>query len=218
MRLPIPTPMRASLPAILCFGALALGRAEDPYQNARKLAEQSAELQLKSVALMQESVSRQTAASLAAPPPRSAGESCAPLADGEVDSLVRNAATEQRLDPLLLRAVIRQESSFQPCAVSSKGAMGLMQLMPGTAAQLGVDDAFNAQENITAGAKYLRMLLDRYDGRLPLALGAYNAGPARVDAHGSVPPIPETRNYVVSILNLLGQRAGFGKTTGNQVD
>jgi soluble lytic murein transglycosylase-like protein len=135
------------------------------------------------------------------------------LADGEVDSLVRNAATEQRLDPLLLRAVIRQESSFQPCALSPKGAMGLMQLMPGTAAQFGVGDAFNAEENITAGAKYLRMLLDRYDGHLPLALGAYNAGPARVDAYGSIPPIPETRNYVVSILNLLGQRAGFGKPT-----
>lgn len=102
--------------------------------------------------------------------------------------------------PALLRAVIGQESGFRPCAVSRAGAQGLMQLMPGTAAGLNVSNPFDPQENVFAGSKFLRLLLDRYNGDLPKALGAYNAGPARVDAVGGIPPIAETQNYVNSIM------------------
>jgi soluble lytic murein transglycosylase-like protein len=122
-----------------------------------------------------------------------------------LDETIRAAAAREGLDDGLLRAVIRQESAFDPCAVSPKGAMGLMQLMPSTAADLGVADPFDANENVSAGARFLRTLLDRYKGDLPLALGAYNAGPGRVDAFGTIPPIPETIDYVRRILNLLAR-------------
>jgi soluble lytic murein transglycosylase-like protein len=111
------------------------------------------------------------------------------------------------LDPDLVRAVIRQESGFQPCAVSAKGAAGLMQLMPATLAELEVQDAFDPEQNIDAGIRLLRRLLDRYNGDLALALAAYNAGPMRVDGANGVPPIPETRQYVSDLLKRLKQRA-----------
>jgi soluble lytic murein transglycosylase-like protein len=103
----------------------------------------------------------------------------------------------------LLRAVIRRESAFQPCAVSRSGAMGLMQLMPGTAFDLGVENPFDAEQNIDGGSRLLKSLLDRYGGDLSLALGAYNAGPARVDAIKAIPPIKETQDYVKHILDRL---------------
>ena len=100
----------------------------------------------------------------------------------------------------LVRAVIQVESAFNPRAVSPKGAMGLMQLMPATAARFGVADAFNPSENIRAGVGYLKQLLDRYDHNESLALAAYNAGPLAVDHYGSqVPPYVETQNYVKRI-------------------
>ena len=105
----------------------------------------------------------------------------------------------------LVRAVIQVESAFNPRAVSPKGAMGLMQLMPATAAQFGVTDPFNPGENIRAGVTYLRQLLDRYDDNEQLALAAYNAGPGAVDKYGSkVPPYKETQNYVLKIAGLRG--------------
>jgi soluble lytic murein transglycosylase-like protein len=115
-------------------------------------------------------------------------------------SLADAAARENRVDADLVLAVMRQESGYRPCAVSAKGAMGLMQLMPDTAADLGVLDAFDAAENVSGGARLLRTLLDRYAGNLNLALGAYNAGPARVDEFGGVPPFPETTRYVDAIV------------------
>jgi soluble lytic murein transglycosylase-like protein len=100
----------------------------------------------------------------------------------------------------LVRAVIQAESAFNPRAVSPKGALGLMQLMPATAAEYGVSDAFNPSENIAAGVKYLRRLLDKYEGRVELALAAYNAGPGAVKRYGGkVPPYRETQNYVARI-------------------
>ncbi|HEY2011863.1 MAG TPA: lytic transglycosylase domain-containing protein [Bryobacteraceae bacterium] len=129
---------------------------------------------------------------------------CDPIADLEIAPIIDIASREQNLEAKLLRAVIQQESGFHPCAVSPKGAKGLMQLMPDTAQQLGVKDPFNAQENVAAGAKYLKQLLDKYKGDVSQALGAYNAGPATVDQAGGVPNIRETRDYVKSIMQKVG--------------
>jgi len=128
---------------------------------------------------------------------------CEKLSDAEVDALVSAAAASERIDPRLIRVVMKIESAFHPCVVSSKGALGLMQLMPGTAQQYGVSDAFNPRQNVTAGAKYLRDLIDRYDGNLTLALSAYNAGPATVDRANGTPNILETKRYVKSILTVV---------------
>lgn len=135
------------------------------------------------------------------PPP-----DCDPLPSSETDPMIAQAATTQKVDPVLLRAVIAQESGFKPCAVSVKGALGMMQLMPDTAAQFQLADPFNAAQNINAGAQYLKQLLDRFKGDLPLALAAYNAGPERVDGNPpAVPAIPETQDYVKQILKALGK-------------
>lgn len=129
---------------------------------------------------------------------------CDPLADIVTTPLIDGAAQEQGVDTKLLRAVIDQESGFRPCAVSSKGAQGLMQLMPGTAEELNVADPFDPKQNIDAGAKYLKQLLDKYKGDIPQALAAYNAGPTATDQAKGVPDIPETRSYVDAILQKLG--------------
>ena len=119
--------------------------------------------------------------------------------------MIDTVAREQNVDPSLVREVARQESSFRPCAVSPKGAQGLMQLMPATQAQLDVHDPFDPQESLSAGAKLLKQLLDRYHGDLALALSAYNAGITRVDRNFAVPEISETKDYVSDILGRLGK-------------
>jgi soluble lytic murein transglycosylase-like protein len=121
------------------------------------------------------------------------------------EPLIRQHASQHGLRPELVRAVIQVESAFNPQAVSPKGAMGLMQLMPATAKRFGVIDPFNPAENIRAGVSYLRQLLERYDHDEQLALAAYNAGPGAVDKYGSkVPPYKETQNYVRKITNIRG--------------
>ncbi len=125
---------------------------------------------------------------------------CPAMAPEEVDALVKTAAEKQSIEPKLIRAVIKQESGFRPCAVSVVGAQGLMQLMPDTADQLHVTDPFDPEQNVNGGAAYLKQLLTKYKGDLKLTLGAYNAGPKRTDDAGAVPNIPETQNYVASIL------------------
>jgi soluble lytic murein transglycosylase-like protein len=119
----------------------------------------------------------------------------------EFDTIIDDHARAQGLSPVLVRAVIEAESAFNPRAVSRVGAMGLMQLMPGTARDLGVSDPFDPSENIRGGTTYLRALLDRFDGDVRLALAAYNAGPGAVERYDNVPPYRETRNYVAKISN-----------------
>jgi soluble lytic murein transglycosylase-like protein len=134
-------------------------------------------------------------------PTRVASWDCAPMAEPALATLINDAAERESLKPSIVRAVIETESAAYPCVVSPKGARGLMQLMPSTAASLSVENAFDAKQNVDAGTKFLKSLLDRYSDDLALALGAYNAGPARVDRQGSVPDIPETRRYVERILS-----------------
>jgi soluble lytic murein transglycosylase-like protein len=115
-------------------------------------------------------------------------------------ALATDMAHRHRIDAGLVAAVIAVESGFQPSAVSPKGAMGLMQLMPSTAAQLGVVNPFDPHQNIDGGVRHLRALLTRYQGDRRLALAAYNAGVAAVELHGGVPPFSETRAYVRKVL------------------
>ena len=121
--------------------------------------------------------------------------------------LIRAAATRHGLAPELVESVIRVESNFEARAVSPKGARGLMQLMPATAAKLGVRNVFDVHQNIEGGVRHLRHLVDRYGGNLSLALAAYNAGVEAVGRYGGIPPYPETQAYVARVLRLL-QRSG----------
>ena len=127
----------------------------------------------------------------------------ATLGDVPFRSLFTSAGQRYGIDPLLLSSVARQESGYDPTAVSHAGAQGLMQLMPGTAAGLGVADPFDPPQAVDGAARLLRELLDRFDGRLDLALAGYNAGPGAVDRYDGVPPYPETRNYVRSVLAMM---------------
>ena len=122
------------------------------------------------------------------------------ISDGELDPVIARHSRAHHLHPALIRAVIKTESDFDPLAVSRAGAIGLMQLMPQTAVRLQVRDSYNPDENIGGGTKYLRQLLDRFDGNLPLALAAYNAGEHAVERYQGLPPIAETRQYVKKVL------------------
>jgi hypothetical protein len=122
---------------------------------------------------------------------------------GEFDHHIQAAAATHGVSLDLVRAVIQVESSYDHLAVSSKGAKGLMQLMPGTARRMGVFDVFDPRQNIMGGARYLRFLLDLFGGDVPLALAAYNAGENAVRRHGGIPPYKETRGYVKKVQSLL---------------
>ena len=117
----------------------------------------------------------------------------------EIDGYVRESAAQTQIDPDLIEAIIACESGFDPNATSRAGARGLMQLMPATAASLGVSNPYDPAQNVLAGAKYLRQLLDRF-GDIELAVAAYNAGPGAVERYGGIPPFSETQEYVRSVL------------------
>lgn len=185
-------------PVLLAIVALSgLLRAEDAPARAARIR-----------AAMQASISRQktSLARQTRTPRRLLPSRCTPLDAPALAHIIGAAARRHGLDPSLIREVAQQESAFQPCAVSSKGAQGLMQLMPATQASFRVRNPFDPRESIDAGAQLLKQLLDRYDGNLALALSAYNAGPARVDALLAIPPVPETRDYVAKILGRLAAR------------
>lgn len=145
--------------------------------------------------------------------PTPAMPACEAMPSSEVDSLIQQVAGRAGLMPSLVRSVMKQESGFHSCAVSVKGAMGLMQLMPSTAAEMGVLDPFNPKENALGGARLLRRLMDSYGGNVSLALSAYNAGKAKVDATMGIPKIRETQDYVHQVLSLV---PGFGNFTDSQ--
>lgn len=130
-----------------------------------------------------------------------------PPVPAQFEPLLKQAATAANISPTLLSALVWQESRWNPQAVSPKGAMGLAQLMPGTARDLGVNPADPVQ-NLVGGARYLRYLLDQFDGDVEKALAAYNAGPGRVQRAGGVPAIAETRAYVASIVRRISYSSG----------
>ncbi len=205
------------------LGVLGLGlwlaggaAAESPQEAAAKAMEASLARQAEAVTAMRISIAKQRAAITLAPsgmpepgassdtfftlPWPALGGNCDPLPEEQLQPLLQQAALKEGLEAGLLRAVAEQESGFRVCAVSPKGAMGLMQLMPATAQELGVTDPFDPQENLFSGAHFLKQLLTRFGGNAALALGAYNAGAGRVEEAGGVPEIPETTRYVQQIL------------------
>jgi len=135
-----------------------------------------------------------------APVPANTTQGAWRRAAGDFAPLIAAAAARHELDPVLLTAVALAESAFNPQALSPKGAGGLLQLMPATAERFGVQDVFDASQNVEGGAKYLRWLLQRYEGRTDLALAGYNAGEGAVDRHNGIPPFSETQQYVTRVL------------------
>ena len=202
----------------MCAVAEACAQAPDPSDRARAAAEASVQKQREAIEKQRAALRAQLGgpvpsdpfftvpwvSALAAAAFPAPGADCGSIPPEEIGPLVEDIARREGLIPNLLRAVIEKESAWLPCAVSRKGARGLMQLMPATAADLGVSDAFDPQQNLGAGARFLRQLLDRYGGNLALALGAYNAGPRHVNRLGRLPLFPETVNYVSDILGKLG--------------
>jgi soluble lytic murein transglycosylase-like protein len=136
---------------------------------------------------------------------------------GEFAELIGDAAERHQLDPALLTAMAQVESAFNPRAVSHKGAQGLLQLMPKTAERFGVEDVFNASQNVDGGARYLKWLLERYEGRMDLALAGYNAGEAAVDEYGGVPPYSETQNYVTRVMESASRLSEAGARSPRRV-
>lgn len=130
-----------------------------------------------------------------------------------LDDIFEQAGEKYKVPAQLLKAIGKAESDFRPSVVSRSGAQGIMQLMPATAAELGVKDAFDPEQNIMGGAKYISQLLKKYDGDTSLALAAYNAGMNNVKKYGGIPPFEETQNYVVKVTKYMQQNVSAGSVT-----
>ena len=139
-----------------------------------------------------------------------------PSSGASVSELVTNIAGRHDVEPLLVDSVIRVESNYNPYAISPKGAMGLMQLIPGTARRFGVSDTFEPEQNIEGGVRYLKYLMQLYNGDERLALAAYNAGEGAVAKYKGIPPYPETQNYVYQVGKRLGQSREAEKTAAEK--
>jgi soluble lytic murein transglycosylase-like protein len=205
--------MKCAIALFALAGGAGAQAPLNPYEAARAAMEASIAKQRASVRRQMEAVWRvgppvaEGAANQPSPTvpwptavPMLNAADCDPLPERQVNALVQDASNREGVAADLVRAVIGKESGFRPCAVSPKGAQGLMQLMPATAQMLNVGDPFDSRQSIDAGTHLLKQLLTRYDGDLALALGAYNAGAGAVDRNRGVPPIPETVNYVSDIL------------------
>lgn len=140
------------------------------------------------------------------------------ITQAQVDAAIAAAAAKHNVDPNLVRSIIQVESNFNPHAVSRKGAMGLMQLMPATARDLNVTNPFDVEQNVDAGTRHFKGLLDNFNGDVSKSLAAYNAGAGAVTRHGGVPPYAETRDYVKKITRLYGQDNPFSATATIHVD
>ena len=140
------------------------------------------------------------------------------LSPADLHEMLAKAGTEHNLDVDLLASVVKAESSGNARAVSHAGARGLMQLMPGTAAELGVEDSFKPEQNVRGGSAYLDALLTRYHDKLALALAAYNAGPAAVDKYHGIPPYHETRAYVARVIHEFNRRVLARQTVASAAD
>jgi soluble lytic murein transglycosylase-like protein len=139
----------------------------------------------------------------------SAAPAPAPVPPEQIDALVNTNSTTWQVDPSLVKAIIANESGFNANATSKVGAQGLMQLMPSTAQSVGVRDSYDPAQNVAGGTRYLKGLLDRFNGDVRLAVAAYNAGPGAVEKYGDVPPYAETQSYVA---NVLGSYAKYRTT------
>lgn len=142
------------------------------------------------------------------------GTSNAPVDRASVEALAHREGRRYNVEPELIEAIVSNESGFDPAATSPVGAQGLMQLMPATARSLGVTDAYDPAQNVAAGARYLRGLLDRFK-RVDLAVAAYNAGPYAVERHGGIPPFAETQAYVRAVLSEYRRRLQAGNVKTN---
>jgi soluble lytic murein transglycosylase-like protein len=223
--------LRPAGPLLIAFASLIVSVLEaqtrpsavSAAEAARQRIERAVGRQRIAVAAMSDSIMAQQRSVARRPRPRDADfaefhsriqfvpqegrAACNPLPSDDITALVEPAAASTSVSSDLIRSVMRQESSFKPCAVSPKGALGLMQLIPGTAAELGVKDAFDPEQNVLGGAKLLKQLMDRYRGDLSMTLSAYNAGTRPVDSAAGVPMIPETIDYVSRILARLSAGA-----------
>jgi soluble lytic murein transglycosylase-like protein len=188
----------------LCLVSICRG-SDSTYSPARAAQEASVEKQRASIRAQQTAAVAQDPSFFVTnlPDPETVREFIAP---DKVREIVDAGAKESGLDTDLVRAVVRKESAYNPWATSIKGAQGLMQLMPSVQMQFGVTDPYDPKQNVAAGTRLLRQLLDQFSGDVPRALGAYNAGSTRVEQWGGVPPFPETMQYVTGILSEIGKK------------
>lgn len=191
------------LAAMTAFGAPPAPKGEENASQAAAfqaaIREQTKSLQQQSRVIFAQTGIKPGEDDFIPPIPDLVEADCAPLPQPEIDALIAGAARRDALDPALIRAVMRQESGFRPCAVSNKGAQGLMQLMPATSARLHVSNPFDPEQNVAAGTKFLKELLTRYSGDLRLALVAYNAGSMVADGAPADRYPAETQAYLANI-------------------